>query len=103
MEPPISRVLIDFDNRLAQFVELGNADSFSLENAQEDSEDIDIIAHAMSEDPESNPIERGVAAVLAFHNRNNGRGKWPSPRRKKRKSLILAELIFFQKPTWAMM
>src|SRR5205085_342856 len=34
-----------------------------------EAEEILIIANAMQEQPEMNPIERGVTALLAFHNR----------------------------------
>ncbi len=64
-------MLIDFENRLIQFLEIANAgqDQFALQQAgEEDSEEINIIAGVMNESQETNPIERGVAAILAFHN-----------------------------------
>lgn len=42
-----------------------------FEAQHEDSEDVLLIANAMQENPEINPIERGVSALLAFHNRES--------------------------------
>ncbi len=69
VEPPISRVLIDLDNRITQFAELLDSGS-EITYTSDEAEEINIIANAMSQEPEANPIERGVSALLAFHNRN---------------------------------
>src|SRR3990167_679129 len=39
-------------------------------DALEESEEVRIITQVMNEKTEVNPIERGVSALLAFHNRN---------------------------------
>lgn len=70
VEAPIGRMLIDLENRLAQFDEIITQDEAFVLPQQEESEDIDIIANTMKENPEANLIERGVSALLAFHNRN---------------------------------
>jgi intracellular multiplication protein IcmO len=69
VEPPISRVLIDLDNRITQFTELLDGGD-EITYTSDEAEEINIIANAMSQEPDNNPIERGVSALLAFHNRN---------------------------------
>ncbi len=74
VEAPVDRVLIDLENRLSQFDQIiteSGSDIFaSIE--EDDSEEITIIANTMHENPEGNLIERGVSALLAFHNRDSG-------------------------------
>ncbi len=72
--PPIERTLIDLENRLEQFGNLVDA-GVQIEPAHEDSEEIDIIANIMNQVDESNPIERGVSALLAYHNRSTVPGE----------------------------
>lgn len=69
VEPPIGRLLIDLENRLEQFSEI-LASEETLEFSGDESEEIQIISSEMNKNPETNSIERGVAALLAFHNRN---------------------------------
>lgn len=69
VEPPISRMLIDLDNRISQFAEILDNDT-DISFVADEAEEINIIASAMNQEPENNPIERGVSALLAFHNRN---------------------------------
>ncbi|MEO8400705.1 MAG: TraM recognition domain-containing protein [Gammaproteobacteria bacterium] len=71
VEPPIGRLLIDLENRLEQFGEI-LASEETLEFVSDESEEIQIISSEMNKNLESNSIERGVAALLAFHNRNAG-------------------------------
>lgn len=73
VEAPVTRVLIDFENRVEQIThvldsELGNFDN----QAHDDSEEIELISKVMNDVQEPNPIERGVSALLAYHNRNAG-------------------------------
>jgi len=72
VEPPLDRVLVDLETRLEKFSQLVSTgeDPFSL-NMQDEAEELNIIAKAMGENLEVNPIERGVSALLAYHNRNN--------------------------------
>ncbi len=72
VEAPIARVLIDLENRITQFADIIQDSHEILEYTHDESEEINIIANAMNEDPEANSIERGVSALLAFHNRNAG-------------------------------
>ncbi|MHB1946493.1 MAG: type IV secretory system conjugative DNA transfer family protein [Gammaproteobacteria bacterium] len=73
VEPPISRILIDFENRVDQFTHVMNSDQGTFENqAHDDSEEIELITQIMNNKEEPNPIERGVSALLAYHNRNAG-------------------------------
>jgi intracellular multiplication protein IcmO len=72
VEPPIGRLLIDLENRLERFAHLMTAgEAVFAEDLQDDSEEITIVANAMREGADDNPIEKGVSALLAFHNRNN--------------------------------
>jgi intracellular multiplication protein IcmO len=69
VEAPIARSLIDMDhryNRFQQLLEQGEVD-FGSDVAEED--EIRIVANTMLEG-EGNPIEKGVNALLAYHNRN---------------------------------
>ncbi len=70
VEPPLNRVLLDLDNRLAQFTQVMDHNEL-LDYARDESEEINVISTAMNQQPETNPIERGVSALLAFHNRSS--------------------------------
>jgi intracellular multiplication protein IcmO len=70
VEPPIGRVLVDLEQRLEQFSDvLAKGVEITLPENNEDSADIMLIANAMQAGTETNLIERGVNALLAFHNR----------------------------------
>lgn len=72
VEPPIGRVLLDLESRIEQFTQIMDTEPNVLdEQAVEESEEISIIAQEMNNKPDANPIERGVSALLAFHNRQN--------------------------------
>lgn len=71
VEPPISRVLIDLDNRLEQFSHIMESGEGHFEPQHDEAEEVLLIANAMQENPDVNPIERGVTALLAFHNRQS--------------------------------
>jgi intracellular multiplication protein IcmO len=45
-------------------------DEVRFDHAHDESEEIDLIAKHMTGNPEVNPIERGVSALLAYHNRH---------------------------------
>lgn len=69
VEPPIGRVLIDLEERLERFDEvLATDQSFSLPH--DEGEEIQIISDSIASLQESNPIERSLSALLAFHNRH---------------------------------
>ncbi len=71
VEPPIGRVLIDLENRLAQFsrvLDEGKEEIFEYNPAE--AEEVHVITNALLENKEANPIERSVSALLAFHNRH---------------------------------
>lgn len=70
---PPDRVMLDLDKRIAQFAQMMSSADV-LHFTHDDSEEVGIIANAMQETPEINPIERGVSALLAFHNRNASSG-----------------------------
>lgn len=66
VEPPVGRVLMDLENRLAQLHEVLNTDS-SLLVGQEEGEEIQVIANALSSATADNPIECALSALMAFH------------------------------------
>jgi intracellular multiplication protein IcmO len=71
VEPPIGRVLLDLEQRLDRFMALMQSeDDVFGSDAHDEAEEVAIIAGVMNENADSNPIERGVSALLAFHNRN---------------------------------
>jgi len=70
VEPPIGRILVDLETRLDQFERVTAIDGPIFESGHDESEEVTLIAHAMQENPDNNLIERGVSALLAFHNRN---------------------------------
>ena len=69
VEPPPGRSLIDLENRLAQFQEvLSHGEAIVAQ--QDEGEEIQIIADSISAMEGSNPIERALSALMAFHNRS---------------------------------
>jgi len=70
VEPPVSRVLLDFESRVEQFLHVIKDGQQDFSQIHDDSEEIILIANVMNDITEPNPIERGVSALLAFHNRN---------------------------------
>jgi len=70
VEPPIGRVLIDLEGRMDRFNTLMNSGEDIFANVHDEAEEVLVIANAMKENPDANPIEKGVSALLAFHNRN---------------------------------
>lgn len=72
VEAPIGRVLIDFENRIEQFEKVMQEGEEIFGQHHDDSEEINLISGVMNDTHESNPIERGVSALLAYHNRNVG-------------------------------
>ncbi len=71
VEPPISRTILDLENRLDQFTQIMQSGQDQFEPLHDESEELHIIANAMQENPDVNSIERGVSALLAYHNRQS--------------------------------
>ena len=72
VEKPITRNLIDHETRVERFLNLVATDQATMSGeTTDDSDEIHIIARAMQDSATTNPIERGVNALLAYHNRNN--------------------------------
>ncbi|HLB57466.1 MAG TPA: TraM recognition domain-containing protein, partial [Gammaproteobacteria bacterium] len=69
VEVPITRVLVDLENRLEQFNRILEEGRDTFDSPHDEAEEIDIITGKMNENREVNAIERGVSALLAFHNR----------------------------------
>lgn len=73
VEKPTTRVLLDFEARVDQFMQAMSGDPEAIfAAALDESEEIQTISQVMSDPAEPNPIERGVSALLAFHNKQNG-------------------------------
>jgi intracellular multiplication protein IcmO len=70
VEPPIGRVLIDLEHRMEKFKHLLETQAVIFGDAHEESEEVTIVANEMKKNAQANPIEKGVSALLAFHNRN---------------------------------
>lgn len=69
VEPPVGRLLVDLEERFSRFEEvIANDEAFSVPH--EEGEEIQIISDSISSQPEANPIERALSALLAFHNRH---------------------------------
>lgn len=71
VEPPIGRTLIDLENRLEEFDHILEREGEAFAPTAEEAEEIQLIASVMHEKAETNLIERGVSALLAFHNKQN--------------------------------
>ena len=69
VEPPPSRTLVDFDERLERFDSVVAKDVI-FDEIKDEGEEIQIISDAIVADENSNPIERALSALLAFHNRH---------------------------------
>jgi intracellular multiplication protein IcmO len=63
--------LIDLENRMERFKHLLESKAVIFGDAHEESEEVTIIAREMNKESQVNPIEKGVTALLAFHNRND--------------------------------
>lgn len=70
VEPPLNRIIIDLEHRLDHFERLMKEGNETIEHPQDEAEEVHIVASVMNENKVTNPIERGVSALLAFHNRN---------------------------------
>lgn len=70
VEPPLNRIIIDLEHRLDHFERLMKEGNEIIEHPQDEAEEVHIVASVMNENKVTNPIERGVSALLAFHNRN---------------------------------
>lgn len=70
VEPPVGRLLLDLEHRVEQFSQIMASEEGIFNQSPDESEEIQIIATAMNDAAEPNPIERGVSALLAFHNRH---------------------------------
>lgn len=70
VEPPIGRILIDLENRLEEFDHVLEREGQDFAATTEEAEEIHLIASVMHQNPDTNLIERGVSALLAYHNRH---------------------------------
>lgn len=69
--PAPKRMLIDMNNRLARFIEVVDSTENYFENVYAESEEINNIAQALAENEHLDSIEKGVAALLTYHNRGS--------------------------------
>lgn len=73
VEPPLSRMLLDLEDRIDNFDEI-LVNSETLTPTTDESEEIQIVADAMASVEQGNPIERALSALMAFHNRQTAAG-----------------------------
>ena len=69
VEPPDINAMVAFEKRLEQFGNLLKSGDLKLD-VQEQSEEIDMIAEAYAKEKNKPFIERGVAALISYHNKN---------------------------------
>lgn len=66
VEPPLNRVIIDLEDRLSRFHEvLAKSDHFSA--PKDEGEEIQVVSDSITSLPDTNPIERALAALMALH------------------------------------
>ncbi|GAB4392280.1 MAG: type IVB secretion system protein IcmO/DotL [Gammaproteobacteria bacterium] len=70
VEPPPTRMLIEIENQLAKFQDMVKSGDYSYETPGS-NEDIEFITHALREQQNVEPIERGVNTLIAFHDRTH--------------------------------
>ncbi len=75
VEAPAMRMLVDLENRIEQFANIIENEEVTFSAHHDDSEEINIVSSVMNDTQEANAIERGVSALLAFHNRNADAGE----------------------------
>jgi len=71
VEPPPSRVIIDLERRLDNFRKILAKEAFFAEGSAE-NEELELVADALKSSDGLDPIELGVTALLAMHNRDQG-------------------------------
>ena len=69
VEPPPDDYLLKLQRQLVEFNRVLEANDFDIKNVPE-NEEIALICKTLDESNVSEPIERGVAALLAFHRHN---------------------------------
>jgi intracellular multiplication protein IcmO len=71
VEPPPDRDLTDFEDRIERFSDVvGQGATLSIPH--DEGEEIQVVTESIASLPETNPIERALAALMAFHNRHAG-------------------------------
>ncbi|NKB46546.1 MAG: TraM recognition domain-containing protein, partial [Legionellales bacterium] len=70
VETPPDQLLIDMQTRMEQFSKLIASGDITIVADDVANEDISLIADTIHENEVIAPIERGVAALMAFHSRN---------------------------------
>jgi intracellular multiplication protein IcmO len=70
VEAPLNRVLLDLEDRIERFSQVISANEELFEQTQDEGEEIQIISDSITSLSETNPIERALSALLAFHNRH---------------------------------
>jgi intracellular multiplication protein IcmO len=70
VEAPPMRELVDLERRIGRFHKVVEANSY-FSKINMDGSDVEMIAKALTENEVLEPIERGISALLAYHNQNN--------------------------------
>jgi intracellular multiplication protein IcmO len=70
VEPPFGRALVDLEEKLTIFNEILTSNAI-FSPIQDEGEEIQIISEAITAQPDMNPIERSLSALLSFHSRQS--------------------------------
>lgn len=71
VEPPLNRLLLDLEDRIGRFTEVMASEDAAFVMPTDEGEEIQVISDSIASQPEVNPIERALASLLAFHNKND--------------------------------
>ncbi len=70
VEAPLNRTLLDLEERITKFADVIDTGEVFTSVSQDEGEEIQIITDSIASQPDTNPIERALSALLAFHNRH---------------------------------
>ena len=70
VEPPLNRVLVDLDERVTRLHEVLQSGEALFADIKDEGEEIQVISETIAAEPDANPIERALSALMAFHNRH---------------------------------
>jgi intracellular multiplication protein IcmO len=70
VEPPLNRILVDLDDRVIRLHELLETGAELSAGAKDEGDEIQVISDVIQKSEDTNPIERALGALMAFHNRH---------------------------------
>lgn len=74
VEPPVMRELVELEKRIVHFQKVVQANNY-FSQTKIDATDIEAVAKTLAENKMLEPIERGISALLAYHNQNASKGE----------------------------